>query len=287
MIDRAGLIEAERAIEAALATGDGRGLALLGQGEFSLVVGWPAVSPRCALKRLPVFAGRAAFESYARTFDRYLEALAAAGVRVLETSLVDLERPDGRVSAYAVQPALPAASLAVRSPSREVLEAIAGAARRTVSDRVGLDAQIANWALDRDGLVYLDVTTPLLADEAGGSEVDPTPFLAAFPAPLRAPIRQFVLPGIRRRYHQLRTVLLDLCANLLKERLEPLLPVALEVAREHLGDEPLTEREVRRDYSADARTWAAMLALRRVDRWWQTRVRRRVYPYLLPGRIDR
>jgi hypothetical protein len=27
--------------------------------------------------------------------------------------------------------------------------------------------------------------------------------------------------------------------------------------------------------------------LRRADRWWQRTVRRRPYPFLLPGRIDR
>ncbi len=33
--------------------------------------------------------------------------------------------------------------------------------------------------------------------------------------------------------------------------------------------------------------WALLLALRRLDRFWQLKVRRRAYPFLLPGRIER
>jgi hypothetical protein len=52
-------------------------------------------------------------------------------------------------------------------------------------------------------------------------------------------------------------------------------------------DRPLTGSEVRADYRSDARRWALMLGLRRLDRFWQHRVRRRTYPFLLPERIAR
>jgi hypothetical protein len=45
--------------------------------------------------------------------------------------------------------------------------------------------------------------------------------------------------------------------------------------------------EVARDYASDARQWELLLRLRRADRWWQQRVRRREYPFLLPGPITR
>ena len=49
----------------------------------------------------------------------------------------------------------------------------------------------------------------------------------------------------------------------------------------------VTEDEVRSYYRSDARLWEVMLRLRRADRWWQATVRRRPYPFLLPGPIAR
>jgi hypothetical protein len=103
---------------------------------------------------------------------------------------------------------------------------------------------------------------------------------------LQAPVKRFVIPDVLERYHQPRTVVLDLAANLLKERLDQHIPTVLAAAGDRL-EPPLLEDEVRADYRTDARTWAALQALRRADRFWQRRVRRRPYPFLLPDRIDR
>jgi hypothetical protein len=43
---------------------------------------------------------------------------------------------------------------------------------------------------------------------------------------------------------------------------------------------------VRRYYRSDARLWAGLLLLRRLDRRWRRLTGRR-YPFLLPGRIER
>jgi hypothetical protein len=60
----------------------------------------------------------------------------------------------------------------------------------------------------------------------------------------------------------------------------------IEMANHHVT--PVIDRdEVVRWYRSDARTWEALLRLRRTDRWWQRHVRRRPYPFLLPGRIER
>ena len=64
--------------------------------------------------------------------------------------------------------------------------------------------------------------------------------------------------------------------------IEPL----LAAANQHL-DAPLTGEEARRYYRRDAMMWALLQRLRRADRWWQRRIRRRRYPFLLPGRIER
>jgi hypothetical protein len=64
--------------------------------------------------------------------------------------------------------------------------------------------------------------------------------------------------------------------------MEPAIGIANEVV-----DEAITLEEVDLYYKKDQRLWAVLQWLRRADRWWQLRVRRRPYPVLLPGRIDR
>ena len=163
---------------------------------------------------------------------------------------------------------------------------IVDATLAVVDERVGLDAQLSNWAVCDGRLTYFDVTTPMLRADDGSSELDTEVFLASLPWLLRGGVRRFVLPGILNRYHERRTVILDLAANLTKERLESWIPTVLEAAGDRL-EPPLTVDEVRRDYRSDARTWKLLQAVRRADRSWQRRIRRRPYPFLLPDRIER
>jgi hypothetical protein len=282
----------EQAVDEALDRGDGRGLCVLGRGEISLVLGWPADEPRWACKRLPPFPTTERASSYERTGRRYLDLLAARGVQVLDTEVRQVPLAHGGVAVYCVQPVLPAASLATdvvradpgRAPA--VLGAVVGHILDVTDASVGLDAQLSNWAVTGKRLVYLDITTPLVRDDAGRDELDTDVFLASLPWALRAPVRRFVTPAVVARYHHPRTVVLDLAANLIKERLEEHIPMVLASAGERI-DPPLLEAEVRADYRSDARTWAALQALRRVDRAWQRRVRRRTYSFLLPDRIAR
>ncbi len=283
----------EEHVEAAL-RGTPDGLTLLGHGEISLVLGWPADNPRMAAKRLPLFADARALEAYRAILSEYLQALEETGVQVAATELHQVRKPCGKIAAYCVQELLPADSLAPRvlraadpAQGHPLVQAIVAATARTVSARVGLDAQLSNWAWSDDGpLVYLDITTPLLADDDGQGRLDPDLFLAAFPWLLRGSLKRWVIPGLLRRYHALRSVLLDLCANLIKERLNAWMPAFLAAANRHL-DKPLSAAEAERDYRSDARLWEVMLRLRRLDRAWQRHVRRRVYPFLLPQAIAR
>jgi hypothetical protein len=110
--------------------------------------------------------------------------------------------------------------------------------------------------------------------------------IAALPAPLRPGVMRFVIPGLMRRFRVPRAVVLDMLGNLLKEKLDDWLPAALDRLGGRLS-EPISEREVRRAYSSDKKLWEVLLQLRRLDRAWQRRVRRREYPFLLPGRIER
>ena len=265
---------------------------MLGYGEISLVLGWPEGDPRYACKRMPVFESRTRFEAYRQTLEDYVDALRAGGVEVVETRMRGVDREDGTVAAYVVQPVLPQESLAPSilreadpSAGHPLVEGIVDAAAAVVSPSLGLDAQLANWVWERHSLLYIDVSTPLIWDVAGRSRLDLEPLAQAYPAALRFPLRRFVAPGILDGYRDPRSVYLDLTGNLLKERLDAWLPRFLDRIADHL-DPALTAEDVRRYYRSDARLWACLLLLRRLDRRWR-RLTGRPYPFLLPGKIQR
>ncbi|MCA9519964.1 MAG: hypothetical protein KC609_03285 [Myxococcales bacterium] len=292
MITQPELSELERRVALAL-RGDDSEITVLGYGEISLVLGWPAEAPQIACKRLPPFRSLPLLERYRHVLSSYIERLEESGIHVAESELHHLRRDDGTLVGYIVQRVLPRETLGPallrgRDPGEghPLIEAIVDAAASVVSERVGLDAQLSNWAFVDGEARYLDVTTPMLMGDDNRPLVDPDLFLAAFPWLIRGPIKRFVLPSILERYHALRTVLLDLCANLVKERLTGWMPTVIDAANKRL-DESITPEEADRDYRSDARMWEVMLRLRRLDRAWQRHVRRRVYPFLLPGHVQR
>ncbi|HEX7603011.1 MAG TPA: DUF6206 family protein [Polyangiaceae bacterium] len=277
----------------ALATGDESGLRVLGYGEISTVVAVTVPEGTFACKRLPPFDSRARFDAYAGVFEAYVSSLRQGGVQAVESELHTLENADGRISAYCVQPILDPKELLpnrlrectedeARAIFRRILDAIDGA----VNPRLGLDGQLSNWTWRAGALGYLDLTTPLVRDEKGVDALDLDLFLASLPWALRGLVKWLFLKEIIDKYFVPRGIVLDLLGNLYKEQLEKLIPAFLE----ELGDRvapALTVKEVRAYYQDDARTWGFLLAARRADRFWQRKVRRRTYPFLLPGPIAR
>ncbi len=283
------LVAVESAVQEALASGADDQLRVLGHGEISLVIGWPHDAPVVACKRLPEFPSTAAAERYEDVLSRYLTRLEDRGLHVVPSTLSFLEPgPDGRRVGYVVQPVLSAGSLGpdilradVPDADHPLLTAVLSGVLRTVDAQTGLDAQISNWAMLDDTVSYLDVTTPILYD-ADGLALDVNVLIASYPWLLRPLLRRFAAPPIAAAYCEPRTVLVDLAANLHKERLTEWIPAVLEAANRELS-EPITPDDVRKYYRSNARLWEVMLRLRRADRWWQRKVRRRTYPFLLPG----
>ncbi len=294
-LPREELEAAEARFRAALERGDAGDLEVLGYGEISTVVAVEAAAGRFALKRLPPFDSAGRFAAYRALFDEYLERLGSTGVEVVPSALRSLAAPEGGTVAYCVQPALDPERLGPRILERcdptaagELYEELLGRVLGAVSPQVGLDGQLSNWARIDGGWRYLDVTTPLLRDRSGSDRIDAELFLAALPGLLRGLVRRFLLRSITDVYFDRRQVVLDFLGNLVKERLAEHVPAGIEVANRLLGPgAPVTVDEVRRYYARDARLWALLLGLRRADRWWQLRVRRRPYPFLLPGKIER
>jgi hypothetical protein len=266
---------------------------VLGYGEISTVLALRFDEGGVACKRLPPFPSDRDFEAYRTCFEAQLESFEAGGVPVLATELHRVATAGLGPVAYCVQPLVEAHALV---PARLVRETSPGGAQlvETVLDLAlayvaptrGFDAQLANWAIADGGLVYLDVTTPLLRDGEGRERLDVDVFLASLPWALRGGVRRFMLRGILAPYYSRRGVVLDLLGNLIKEGLGERLPELVPLAARRLG-EPLDIAEVRRHYNEDARLWRLLQRLRRLDRAWQRHVRRRPYPFLLPGPVQR
>lgn len=288
---RPDLLALDEQVRAALTSGGSDGLDVLGFGEVSLVVGLSQDGHRYACKRLPPMDSVRVFDRYVATLQDYI-ALLSRTLTVQQTWTWHRTN-EKDVTAYCVQEELPAERLLptlMRARSEayaaQTIERLVDAIRRTITPTLGLDAQVSNWA-DLDGdLVYLDVTTPLLKDSDGREQTDMGLFCASLPAPLRLPARAGVVPRIIRKYYEPRGAVLDLLGNLYKEGLGGHVPTLVRVANAHVSPR-LSEEEVRAYYAEDARTWAVLQALRRMDRAWTRRVLRRQYPFLLPEDIQR
>lgn len=284
----------EERLQDAFRTGNETGLHVLGYGEISSVVAWTVGHERFACKRLPEFDGVARFERYREVFERYLRTLDERGIPPVPSTLQTIPLANGHLAVWCIQPMLPVSGLlpnlmreSLRKEAISRFDALAEHVASAVGPTLGLDGQLSNWVLVDGEVRYLDVTTPLLRDASGQDELDADLFLASLPWALRPVVKRVMLTKIVDKYFEPRGVMLDLLGNLYKERLDHLLAPFLEVANARLGGEPITLEEARRYYDDDARTWALLQRLRRVDRAWQRGVRRRPYPFLLPGDIER
>lgn len=286
----------EKRVDHALSTGDEGDIDVLGYGEISSVLACETAVGHLACKRLPLFDAAPRVDAYAALFGEYLDRLRAVGVHPVDSALHRVERADGRLAVYCVQPILdgPLGATLLRDTRvadglaiyEQILDGVIGAC----AGGSGIDAQLANWALEGGRLVYMDVTTPFLRDASGRDRLDTKIFVASLPWALRWPVHRLAVPSILAKWYDPRGALLDLLGNLIKERLDRWISSFVSATNrrlEPLGQRPLTLREVQRYYTQDARLWGLLQALRRADRFWQWRARRRPYQFLLPGRIDR
>jgi hypothetical protein len=287
------LAELEDRFQHAFVTGHSDGLEVIGAGEMLPVIGWTTPFGRIACKRLPRFRDHLRLEKYAKVFHDYLRELTEAGVDVVPTTLLRLEGDAAEPVAYAVQPRLDEAELLpvlFRDGDRElipgILDQVFTAIQHVLDRGIGIDAQVSNWAWHDGVLLYFDVTTPFLRDEAGAHRLDPSAFTASLPWVIRGLVTGPIGKKIMDAYFDRRTVVLDLLGNLIKERFRDLLDDGLRRAN-RLLDRPVTIGDVERYYARDARLWGTLQRLRRWDRAWQINVRRRPYRQLLPEGIER
>jgi hypothetical protein len=284
----------EEAVDRALASRRHDELHVLGYGEITTVLAWPTAHGPWACKRLPLFDEPERIDTYRRRFEQYVTALEGRGVIVHESRL-QLVPTTGGIAVYIVQPTIEATRLgpmllreASDADGRALIGEVLDKIVTVSSPTLGLDAQLSNWARVDGDLVYFDVSTPMMRDDDGRDLLDTELFISTLPPFLRPVVRHLLVGSLIDQFFDPRSTALDFAANLYKERLGEWVPIAIELANHRLGSEqPLQMTEARRYYRRDARVWGMLQRMRRLDRTWQQRVRRRHYPFLLPGRINR
>ena len=157
---------------------------------------------------------------------------------------------------------------------------------------LALDGQLSNWVwIDSESdktLFYIDTSTPLFRKN-GQEQMAPELFLKSAPFFLRWIIRLFFIDDVMNRYYDQRQVYIDLAANLYKEQRPDLIELILASINRHLpeSNESISLKEVEKYYREDKLIWALFLAFRRIDRWLTTKIFRKRYEFILPGKIKR
>lgn len=279
------LAELETTVRNALTTRDHAALNILGFGEISVALGWPASEPRLVCKRMPEFS-EAQFEQYERLMGRYLDALAEIGITTVTTTVTSPQR-DGRRVVYLVQPLLPAETLGDNvlsgtDPDAEHPMLLAlGETISLVTPELSIDAQVTNWSWDGAELTLLDVGTPFVWNESGRLAFEMTPFLAMVPAPVR-PFVKRDLTKLVSRWQTPRGVAADVVANLYRAGLDRWVDPALVSLNRAIGSvEPITATEARALYDEDVKTWPRLKKMQEMERAWQTTIRRRRYDFFI------
>jgi len=279
---------------------------LIGFGEISAIfqVGDQA---NTAFKRLPLFADRPSARTYISKYNEYCELLGAAGLNLPPDNTCIISAARRPVVLYIAQQRLPSERFAHRLIHRleagemsQLLESIVAEIAKIwrynqsgLPDReLALDGQLSNWVwLESESgmtLFYIDTSTPIFRKH-GMEQMDPELFLKSAPFFLRWIIRLLFLDDVMQRYYQPRQVYIDLAANLYKEQRPDLIEPLVDIINRYLMDneEPLSLKEIEKYYREDKLIWALFLAFRRIDRWLTTRILRRRYEFILPGKIKR
>lgn len=311
-VDERVLADFENRLDPAYPEKSGIQPTILGYGEISSSFCIDQM-PDIAFKRMPPFPGRDAAEEYRRIVDIYCRHLKEdCGVRVLHHTTHRIENRFGEQIVYVAQPRLEAETIGnirlKQKDSHYMAEMVARVADRILAVgsknrdgsglSIGIDGQISNWCFPGESFpleepLYFDITTPLLRiDDA--EQLDIRIFLKSTPPVLVWLVKWKFLKEVLDRYHDTRQVLMDLAANFHKEGRPEMIDETIALINERIKRlaleppiAPLTRSEVDSYYKNDAFIWTLFLQLRKADRFIRTRMLRRRYNFILPGKIER
>jgi hypothetical protein len=293
---------------------------VLGYGEISTVFAIDAPGfEGLAFKRLPIFEAYGELGGYLAAYETCNRLLQDdVGLCLAPDGYAYFPAPSGRPVFYIIQRREPGGAVGHRAMQRldppqvaalfttllRTLRRVWDFNRRQARYEVGVDGQISNWALQGFdeatqtlppdlSLLYMDTSTPLFRVE-GREQLDTELFLRSAPSFMRWLLRALFLEDVVNRYYDFHLVTVDLVANFYKEGRPNLIPGLVAAANgfftgeaADLGVEPVTEKEVKSYYDEDRLIWSLYLGARRLDRFIHTRLLRRDYPYILPGKIKR
>ena len=279
---------------------------ILGYGEISTIFSIEGDN-RVAFKRMPLFSNRQSAEDYILLYREYSHLLQQAGLCLPNHDAVIINIPQRPVVVYIAQEQLPSDrfghkliqtkdhAFCIRLLEQVAMEVSKVWRYNAVSApgvTLALDGQISNWVYqDKEGdssMAYIDTSTPFLRKE-GVEQMDPEPLLKSAPFFLRWVLRWFFLDDVMNRYYDPRQVFIDIAANLCKEQRKDLIPEAIGIFNKYLTDQekPITVSEIEKYYREDKLIWTLFLAFRRMDCWLTTKLLRKRYEFILPGKIVR
>ncbi|MCE9621511.1 MAG: DUF6206 family protein [Actinomycetia bacterium] len=279
--------QVEAAVAQAIRRRSTADLQLLGHGEISVVMAWPAGAPVAAVKRVPPFRDLARAQQYVTVCDDFFATLRAANVGIWPTTLHIHERPDGRAVVYHQQPIADITQLgsnvlrsAAPADSHPLLDAIVDAAARVCTRTLGFDCQLANWLWDGSTATQIDFTSPFALTESRDDLLyDTHTFLQEYPVVVRPYLRK-EFTSLLRRFTSAEGALADMVANMMKEGLDQWVDPAINTINSRLGIN-LSREKAQWMYDNDRKLLPTVLKIKKVQRWWLTHTGRN-YEQLLP-----
>jgi hypothetical protein len=276
---------------------------IIGYGEISTVFQIQG-DDQNAYKRLALFDNTKVAEDYAQIYDSYCNQLKKIGLNLPEDKTAIITQEKRPVVLYIIQRRHAANRFAHKLIKAYDEKQFADLLKRICTEiekvwnfnsknipktEVALDGQLSNWILtENNEVLYIDTSTPLFKLN-NIEQLNPELILKTAPSFLRWILRLLFLKDVMGRYYDRRLVYLDLIANLYKEQRPDLIPIAIEIINTYLNadEKPFNIKEIEKYYKEDKLIWTLFLAFRRFDKWLTTKILRRRYEFILPGKIKR
>lgn len=285
-------------LEADLDPAHPHGVTVLAYGEISAALLVPGIDGQVC-KRMAGFADTAMAQAYRTLVADYIDTVRGAGIAVVDTDIVQIDREGKPPVVYLVQPELETlGNRLLKTVSDDgladiiavVMDRVWALHLRTEQPETAIDAQLSNWSFaDPHEPVLIDVGTPFV--RSGGSYLfDQEILLSAIPPGLRVYYRRKgSVTEYMDDYFDPRLVAVDLLGNFVKEGAVDRIPEGIVIANGWLeahGLAAIDRAQVEAYYKQDAATLELFLRVRRLDRAAR-RLLRREYDFILPGRVSR
>lgn len=275
---------------------------LIGYGEISAIFRLEGIP--YAFKRLPIFETSGQAENYLSLHDEYCSLLIDSGISLPEWKGYIIDVPGRPVSLYIAQEVMDSDCFVHKSLGKDKdfdLRLVEGVIReiekvwrynasagRKDGINLAIDGQLSNWVLYKSKYHYIDTSTPLFRRE-GTEQMNPDLILQSAPSFLRWILKLFFLDDVLNRYYSPSLVYTDIIGNLYKEQHPELIPEAVEIANRYIENEneKLSVKKIENYYKEDKLIWELFLFFRKIDRFIKTRILRKRYEFILPGRINR